>query len=98
VSLPLVLRPAARTDLLEARDWYEQQRPGLGDAFVDAVEQMFERIEAMPGLYAAGFKGVRCGMVRKYPYVVYYRILTNQIEVLAVLHGRRDPQVWRGRA
>jgi plasmid stabilization system protein ParE len=98
MSLPLVLRPAARADLLEARDWYEQQRPGLGDTFTDAVEQVFDRIQAMPELYAPSFKDVRRGKLRKFPYIVYYRILPKKIEVLAVLHGRRDPKVWRGRA
>jgi toxin ParE1/3/4 len=72
--------------------------PVWAEAFADAVEQMLERIEAMPELYAAGFKGVRRGMLRKFPYVVYYRILPEQIEVLAVLHGSRDPRVWQGRA
>ena len=98
MSLPLVLRPAARNDLLEARDWYIHQRPGMGEDFADAVEQMLDRIETTPELYAAGYKSVRRGKLRKFPFVVYYRILTKQIEVLAVLHGSRDPRVWQGRA
>jgi hypothetical protein len=42
--LPLVVRPEAQADLLEARDWYDRQRNGLGQQFVDAVDELFDRI------------------------------------------------------
>ena len=33
----LFLRPEAERDLAAARDWYDQQRAGLGDDFIDAI-------------------------------------------------------------
>ena len=33
----LFLRPEAERDLAAARDWYDQQRAGLGDDFIDAL-------------------------------------------------------------
>jgi toxin ParE1/3/4 len=98
MSLPIVLRPEAEDDLVAAQTWYEQQRLGLGDEFADEVEDVFARVEFSPKLYAEVLPGVRRCKLRKFPYVVYYRILANQIEVIGVLHGRRDPQVWRNRA
>ena len=59
---------------------------------------MFDRVRAMPEIYAPAFRGVRRGKLRKFPYVVYYRALTDRIEVIGVLHGGRDPRVWRSRA
>ena len=97
MSLPIVLRAEAQTDLLEARGWYEQQRPGLGDAFVEAVDQILTRIQEMPELHAVVLRDVRRGKLRRFPYVAYYRVLADRIEVLAVLHGSRDPQVWEER-
>jgi hypothetical protein len=43
VSLPVVLRPAARAEFDEAVDWYEQQRPGLGVDFVTQVQLVEKR-------------------------------------------------------
>ena len=34
----LVLRPQAETELLEARDWYDQQQAGLGEQFALDVD------------------------------------------------------------
>jgi plasmid stabilization system protein ParE len=97
MSLSVVWRPEAEVDLLTARDWYEWQSSGLGDEFADAVETMVARIETMPELYAIALEGVRRGKLRKFPYLIYYRLLLNQIEVLAVLHTSRDPAVWQNR-
>lgn len=97
MSLPLVVRPEAQADLLAARDWYEQQRPGLGDDFSDAAEELLDRIAATPKLYPATLKDVRRAKLRRFPYVVYYRMLADCVEVLAVLHGSRNPQIWQDR-
>lgn len=97
MSLPIVLRPDAEDDLLEARDWYERRQAGLGDAFAEAVEVFFARIEAMPELYAVEFKGVRRGKLRRFPYVVYYRLREEKIEVIAVLHGARKSPTGKRR-
>ncbi len=40
MSLPIVMRPEAQSDLLAARRWYEGQREGLGDLFADAFEEV----------------------------------------------------------
>jgi hypothetical protein len=37
-------RPEADTDLREARDWYEQQRPGLGDEFLLSMADAFTQL------------------------------------------------------
>jgi len=96
--LPLVVRPEAQADLLEARDWYGRQRTGLGQEFVDAVDELFDRIRADSKFYAETIQKIRRGKLRRFPYVVYYRSLDDRTEILAVLHGSRDPRVWQRRA
>jgi toxin ParE1/3/4 len=97
MSLPVVLRPDATADLVAARDWYEQRRSGLGAKFVAAMDKMVSRIEATPELYAVVLKNVRRGKLRRFPYVVYYRVLADRVEVIAILHGSRDQRAWQSR-
>lgn len=97
MSLSIVWRPEAEVDLLTVHGWYEWQRSGLGEEFADAVETILGRIETMPELYAIALENVRRGKLRKFPYLIYYRVLSNQIEVLAVLHSSRDSAVWQNR-
>ena len=84
MSLRVVLRPEAQADLFETRDWYERQQVGLGKAFSESVEEALTRIEAMPQMYATVFHEVRRGKLRRFPYLVYYRILSDRSEVLGV--------------
>jgi hypothetical protein len=48
VTARLVLRPQAETELLDARDWYEDQRPGLGRAFAAEVDRTLGGIVEKP--------------------------------------------------
>jgi plasmid stabilization system protein ParE len=98
MTLPVVVRPEAKDDLEKARDWYKQQYAGLGSAFSNSVEEILARIIAMPEMYPLVLHKVRRGKVRRFPYVVYYRVLSDRIEIMAAFHSSRNPNIWRERA
>ncbi len=98
MSLPVVVRAAARVDIQEGQDWFEQQQPGLGSEFASEVLQTLERIKAMPRMYGVAWRQVRAAGVKRFGYVVYYRVHADRVEVLAVMHGRRDAREWQSRA
>jgi len=97
MTLAADFRPEAEADVLEARRWYEHQQPGLGDVFTDMLVEIVGRIESMPRMYPVAHRDVRRGKLRTFPYLIYYRVLPDRIEVIAVLHGSRDPRIWRKR-
>jgi plasmid stabilization system protein ParE len=97
MSLPVVLSPEAAEEFDAAADWYEQ-RAGLGIDFVGRVQDALERIGQMPELHAVIYRDARRARVRRFPYNIYYRIRANRVEVIAILHGHRDPSVWKSRA
>lgn len=95
--MKLVLRPFVERDLDEAARWYEEQRPGLRGVFLKAVEDTLSRIEANPHLYPVVHLNVRRAALRRFPYGVYYRLIKDEIQVLAVVHDARNPAVWQRR-
>jgi plasmid stabilization system protein ParE len=97
MSRQVILRPEAQDDVAAARDWYEQQRAGLGEEFVEVVDDLLARLAATPEMHQIVLRDVRRAKLRRFPYVVYYRVLPDRVEVLAVLHGRRNPGVWQSR-
>jgi len=98
VSLPIIFRPEARAEFDEAYDWYEGQNAGLGEAFADQVQQVLDRIAAMPQMHATVLGDVRKAVVVRFPYCVYYREEASCVRVLSVFHSSRDPRIWQGRA
>jgi toxin ParE1/3/4 len=98
MSLTVVLRLEARQDAEEARDYFEVRRAGLGQAFLDRLNQVLARIGDMPEIYAVVWRNVRAARLRQFTHVVYYRVHDDRVEVLAVMHGRRAASNWQPRA
>jgi len=97
MNYALVLRPEVRKEVDEAYTWYESQQPGLGDDFLDCVNEILDRICQMPESYPVVYRDVRRAVVRRFPYAVYYRIVSSRAIVTAIFHGRRDSTGWQTR-
>ncbi len=98
MSLPVILRPEAEADVREAHDALELARAGFGGRFARRVREVLERIEVLPELYGVVWQDVRAARLKKFRYVVYYVVFPDRVEVLAVMHGARDPNEWQARA
>lgn len=85
------LHPAARTDVSEAAHWYEMQRPGLGVEFLGEPDRLLARIADDPSQFSLIETGVHRGMLRRFPFAVYFLVQASHTEVIAVLHLRRMP-------
>lgn len=73
-------------------DWYDQQRPGLGEAFEAAFEACLLRASEFPGSYPMAEPPLHRMLIGRYPYLAYYRETNDSIVVVAILHGAIDPQ------
>jgi plasmid stabilization system protein ParE len=98
MNLPIAFRRAARLEFDQAHDWYEKQKVGLGQEFVEAVDKVLERIAAMPEIHQIVYKDIRRALVQRFPYSIFYRVKSDRIVVLAVFHGKRNPAIWQARA
>jgi plasmid stabilization system protein ParE len=94
---PPVLRPAAAADVEEAWLWYEAQREGLGDEFLQVVQDALESIAAFPESAPLVQRDIRRHLLRRFPYGLFYRLIQGQVVVVACFHAKRSPRVWRSR-
>ena len=97
MSLPVILRHEAEVDFQEARDQLEAVRVGLGAQVLARVREVLARIEKMPELHGKVWQDVRAARLKQFRYIVYFIVLADRVEVLAVLHGARDPSSWQSR-
>jgi toxin ParE1/3/4 len=95
----VVLHSEARAELDDAVAFYEERREGLGVEFLTVIEKAFERIQENPkqgSIYRDS--GHRKLVVRKFPYVLFFRELSDRIRITAIAHAKRRPGYWKGRA
>lgn len=83
----------------EARDELLAESTKYGMAFTRAVRAAFKLIARFPEAWAPHPKrrGVRRYAMKRYPFVIVYRELVDEIRVLAVAATKRRPGYWRGR-
>lgn len=82
--------PLVRADLQHAFDWYEDELPGLGGEFREALRNAYRRLRHGPLLYAVRFSAIRRVNLERFPYGIFYTVRETEIHVLAVLHGSRE--------
>ena len=95
--MSLFVRPDAAADIEAAHSWYENQRVGLGGEFLDAIVVVFGVLIESPRRYRVVHRDTRRVNLRRFPYGVFYRIIDDDVVVIACFHGSRDPRAWRGR-
>jgi len=79
----------ADLELVESARFYDEQQPGLGNVFLEAVEEAGERIRQNPGMYAFYEKPIRSYRVWPFPYRLLYRELEDRLQIVAVFHLSR---------
>jgi len=78
-------------------EFLDHECPGLGTAFLTAVEREVGQIRSWPEA-ARPIRGrVRQKLVAKFPYSIIYSVRDMRIRILAVAHQKRRPYYWRSR-
>ncbi|MGO9271221.1 MAG: type II toxin-antitoxin system RelE/ParE family toxin [Terriglobia bacterium] len=93
----LTIAPEAEQDVAEAYVWYEGRRAGLGEEFLSCVEACIEAICRTPDLYSIVYENYRRGLVRRFPYAIFYEHTERKVTIYCVFHTSRDPRKWRQR-
>jgi len=89
--------PEADTELAEAREWYARQRQDLDLEFMRSIDDALSRIVANPNQYPYVYKGLRRCVVRRFPFAIFYEVASDEVDVIAVFHSRRDADRWKSR-
>jgi plasmid stabilization system protein ParE len=98
MTLRPFFRKAARAEYDEAAIWYESQKVGLGNEFVNELEQALLTACENPQRCPQVLHDVQRIRIRRFPYTIFFRVRAERLVVLSVFHARRNPLVWRERA
>jgi len=91
------LSPSAVEDLEAAVDWYLQEAgAAVAEQFLDAVATVMNQLRRFPQLGSPRWEqmlrlpGLRATLIEGFPHVVFHVGDEHGVEVLRVLHERRD--------
>jgi plasmid stabilization system protein ParE len=92
----------AEEELDVAAVWFDEQRPGLGSEFLEAIEEILSLLTVWPRTGSiiedtpANLE-IRRAPVSRFRFYVGYLVLDDRVRVLAVAHHHRKPGYWHQR-
>ena len=95
----VIFRPLAVEDIAEAATWYEARSPGLGDELIDEILAAMRRAQQNPELFRIVHRdgNVRRVLTKRFPYRIFFSVVSETLYVHAVLHGARHDRRWTER-
>ena len=87
----------AQREFLDAIDYYEDARAGLGRRFKNEVDRCVLRIANHPERCALRPGDYRRINLRVFPYYIPFIVREQTLWVLAVAHSSRKPLYWISR-
>ena len=93
----VIIRPEAKRDLREAKDWYRATSRELSDDFVRRVGDAIALAQERPLAFQIVLRTFRRVLLHRFPYALFYHSGSDRIVVVAVLHQSRSPEVLKSR-
>lgn len=87
----------ALQEFISAGRYYNRQKPGLGDVFVDEVERGIEAILKNPHTWKIVRQDIRRYLIKRFPYGIYYTVEDDLVVIWAVKHLHRAQDYWQTR-
>jgi plasmid stabilization system protein ParE len=94
--MKFVLLPSAREDLVEIRQYIQQQSPAAARSVAARIKQSLLLLTEQPHIgHPTDDEEVLEWHIPGLPYSLPYRIIDNQIQVLRVFHeAQHRPESW----
>jgi plasmid stabilization system protein ParE len=98
MSLPQVdVHPEAVAEAQAAAQWYRERSALAAHAFLAELDRAIKKISEDPAIWPRCVGGTQRFLLKRFPFSVVYRQVSNRVEVVAIAHGRRKPGYWKRR-
>ncbi|MFI5164730.1 MAG: type II toxin-antitoxin system RelE/ParE family toxin [Bacteroidia bacterium] len=95
--LKIIVKPLAELDLQEAVNWYFLENEELAETFLFEFRDAVRAVSRSPLGFQKRFKSVRAFAMKRFPYHVYYLLDKDTLYIIAVIHQKRNPKLWKRR-
>lgn len=95
--MKFIFHPEAEDEFFAAIEYYESVEAGLGSDFSLEVLKTIQNVVEYPLAWPVMVYDIRRCLTNRFPFGVIYRIEGEQVQVLAVMHLRREPGYWQER-
>lgn len=95
MNLDLKISEQAALETHESYLWYQERQEGLGEKFLNALDELYVAINNRPESFPIYTDNFRRALLGKFPFLIFYKIYQDRIVVFSVFHASREPDSWR---
>jgi len=88
----IVFRDKALKETYSAYWWYENEKVGLGNLFLESIDYSIKALNTNPAAYQQVYKKFHQIPLKKFPFILLYKIYPKEIVIFAVFHTKRNPK------
>ena len=89
--------PAAAQEANSVYDWYAARDLSAAHAFLEELRHAVDAVAHNPLTWPRHGPYARRYVFPSFPFSLVYRMRGDEVEIIAVAHGRRRPGYWRSR-
>lgn len=86
---------AARAESLDAFDYYHERSEQAASRFMQCLEVATTWISKHPTTGKPLSPRTRRHLMKTFPYLLIYRVESDAVWIVGVVHEKRDPKHWR---
>jgi plasmid stabilization system protein ParE len=94
VTARVIYHPDFETDVSSAASWLNEARAGFGEIFSSEVRETAGRVVSFPESFGVIEEEFRRAVIRRFHYLLVYRLAGNELQMVGVVHGARDLKSW----
>lgn len=93
------IEPEAFDDIQKAVDYYNTRKTGFGKKFFKTLDKQVVSLKRNYHSFAIRYDDIRCMPLKKFPYMVHYRVLEKQktVSIKAIFCTYENPDKWEKR-
>ncbi len=84
-------------EVTAAERWYRESHETASARFRRELDRAVDLICERPEAGSPYLTSTRRILLRRFPFFVVYRVRGENVQIVAVAHGRRRPGYWRAR-
>jgi plasmid stabilization system protein ParE len=96
-SAAVRFHPAAAQEAESTYEWYAARSSEAAHGFREELRRAIDAVAASPRTWPRHGSRARRYVFPRYPFSLVYILRGDDVEVVAVAHGRRRPGYWRMR-
>ena len=91
-KLDLIFKDEANQEVIESYLYYEKEQVGLGERFINELDQTIHSIKLTPNGFQKFHNETRQVPLNIFPFVVIYRVIENSLIIFSVFKTPQNPK------